>query len=262
MKTIFAHLFGFILVCQTASFAAERPEYLASFDPAKGFKPAQRDLTEIFLQLAGSLEFYGSPEPYLRHMEAEHDRIEAKFQRKYGRAPQSHRPPQLTSEAINRLCSNWNALSPKLGLEALTKDIGHLMRNGIKGTRGTGTMTVEIFNQHQAKVFDAMGGRGGKAADFDALESELVTRLELDKTNIDDSGYSIPQRDAVSAAVVIHGVTTKLFKKLDANLKPADAESIKSAIVSVFEDVGRMAQSELEAGIADWALERKTAAVK
>ena len=246
---------AFIVAGRTFSLAATPPEYVDSFDPVKGFKRAQTDLTEIFLQLAGSLEFSGSPEPYLRHMQAEHDQIEAKYQQKYRKAPQSHRPPQLTRDSLARLCSNWNTLSPKLGLEPLTKDIGHLMRNAIKGTRGTGTMIVEILNQHQARVFDAMAGRGGKSADFDVLKSELITRLELDKTHIDDSGYSIPQRDAVSSAIVIHGVTTKLFKNLDANLKPADAESIKAAILSVFVDVGRMAQSELEAGIAEWAVD-------
>lgn len=262
MKTPFAVVTGFILLCQALASAAEPAEYLQSYDPPKGFKPAQRDLTEIFLQIAGSLEHHGSPEPYLRHMQAEHDRIEAKYRQKYGRAPQSRRPAQFSGDAIARLSANWNVLSPKLGLEPLTKDIGHLMRNALKGTRGTGTIVVEIFNQHQANVFEAMAGRGGNAADFDALQSKLVSGLELDKTHIDDRGYSIPQRDAMSSAIVIHGVTTKLFKKLDASLKPADAGNIKAAITSVFVDVGRMAQSELEAGIAEWASEGNTAAAR
>ena len=33
-----------------------KPEYPASFDPAQGFRPAQADLTEVFLQIAASLE--------------------------------------------------------------------------------------------------------------------------------------------------------------------------------------------------------------
>ena len=260
MKMLAAMLLALLL--PIVAIASERPEYLASFDPAKGFKPAQTDLTEIYLQLAGSLEFYGSPEPYLHHMQAEHERIETKYQRKYGRVPQSHRPAQLTAESLTRVCSNWKTLSPKLGLERLTKDIGHLMRNAIKGTRNTGTIIVEIFNQHQARVFGSMAGKGDEHADFDALKSELVTQLELDKSDVNEERYEIPRRDAVSYAVIIHGITTKLFNKLDANLKPVDAGNIKAAILSVFDDVGRMAQSELEAGIAEWALESKTATAK
>ena len=79
---------------------------------------------------------------------------------------------------------------------------------------------------------------------------------------MNEERYEIPRRDAVSYAVIIHGITTKLFNKLDANLKPVDAGNIKAAILSVFDDVGRMAQSELEAGIAEWALESKTATAK
>jgi len=35
--------------------------------------------------------------------------------------------------------------------------------------------------------------------------------------------------------------------------KPEDAKRVKYALTNVFIDVGRMAQSELEAGIAEWA---------
>jgi hypothetical protein len=241
---------------------AERPEYLHSFDPAKGFKPAQRDLTEVFLQIAGSLEHYGSPEPYLRHMAKEHARIEALYRRKFGTAPKSYRPGYLTDEYIDRLCANWKLLSPKLGLEPFAKEVGHDMREAIKGTRGTGTMLVEIFNEHQARVFDAMAGKATQPADFGALQTQLIKRLGLDKTRIDDTGFSIPQRDAVSYAIVIHGLTMKLFQRLDQGLKPADAERVKSVIRSIFVDAGEMAQSELQAGISEWAFGRMSATAK
>ena len=52
--TVYLALALVLSIFATAN-AAERPEYLQSFDPVKGFKPAQRDLTEIYLQLAGSL---------------------------------------------------------------------------------------------------------------------------------------------------------------------------------------------------------------
>src|SRR5579862_1089149 len=146
------------LILGSLSAAADpqtRPEYLQSFDPAKGFKPAQRDLTEVFLQLAGSLEAYGSPEPYLRHVAAEHKRIEGLYQQKFGKVPKSFRPDYMTDEYIDHLCANWQLLSPKLGLEPYAREFGNDMREAIKGTRGTGTIIVDIFNQHQARVFDA-----------------------------------------------------------------------------------------------------------
>ena len=250
-----------MIVCHTVALADDKqPEYLASFDPAKGFKPAQSDLTEVFLQLAGSLEYYGSPEPYLRHMKAEHARIEAEYRAVFGTEPKSHRPVYMTDEYFEKFAANWKLLSPKLGLEPLTRDIGNLMRDAINGTRGNGTMLVEIFNHHQARVLAAMAGQERGAADFNALKSDLITGLELDKKVIHDETYRISQRDAVGFALPIRGDILGLFTRLDASLKPADAERIKAVILSVFTDVGRMAQSELEAGIAEKALDRQTAA--
>ncbi len=226
-------LFAAVLACQSFAVADDKPEYLASFDPAKGFKPAQRDLTEIFLQIAGSLEQYGSPEPYLHHIQAEHIRIEAKYQQKYGRAPRSYRPTYMTEDYINHLSANWNLLSPKLGLDPFAKDVGHMMRNAIKGTRGTGTILVDIFNQHQSRVFDQMAGKGEAPADFETLRAQLVTRLELDKAVVDEERYEIARRDAVSFALGIDGATKKLFKRLDQGLKPADAARLKTVLTSV-----------------------------
>ena len=262
MKTTVALLFALLLLHGIGAVANDQPEYRSSFDPAKGFKPAQTDLTEIFLQIAGSLEYYGSPEPYLRHMAKEHERIEALYLQKNGKAPTSYRPAYMTGEYINRLSKNWNLLSPKLGLEPFAKEVGNTLRDAIKGTRGTGTVVVEIFNQHQARVFDEMTGKATQHADFEALRSQLTTRLELDKTQINDAGYSIQHRDAVRSAIVIHGITMSLFKRLDQNLKSADAERVKTTLTSIFMDVGQMAQSEMEVGIAEWAIGRPSTAAK
>ena len=62
MKSLACFACVALLFCGVSAKAEPKPEYLASFDPAKGFKPAQRDLTEVFLQIAGSLEANGSPE--------------------------------------------------------------------------------------------------------------------------------------------------------------------------------------------------------
>lgn len=251
------------IVCLLAgAVAADKPEYLASFDPAKGFKPAQDNLTQVFLQIAGSLEHYGSPEPYLRHIAKEHGRIQSLYLRKYGTAPKSYRPAYMTDEYLNRLAANWNLLSPKLGLEPFAKDVGHTMRNAIKGTRGTGTIAIDIFNEHQSHVFDRMAGKGTTPADFEALKSQIITRLELDRKVVDEERYEMARRDAVSFALGIQGVTMKLFKRLDDGLKPADAERVKTVLKSIFMDVGQMAQSELEAGIAGFAISTSSTVAK
>ena len=230
----------------------------ASFDAGKGFKPAQRDLTAIFLQLAGSLEHYGSPEPYLRHVVAEHKRIEALYRQKSGREPRSFRPDYMTDEYIDKLCANWKLLSPQLDLATYAKEFGRLMRDAIKGTRGTGTMLIEIFNQHQTRVLDEMVGKGKVPADFKALRAELVRRLELDKPVVDENRYEITRRDAVSYSIILHGMTMKLFARLDEGLKPADAASVKGVITGIIMETGRAAQSELQAGISEWGFRKLT----
>jgi hypothetical protein len=256
MKTMLALAIGLVLGCRTLVLANQPPEYLQSFDPQKGFRPAQKDLTEIFLQIAGSLEFYGSPEPYLRHMASEHKRIDAKYQKKYGKLPTSCRPENLTDDYIDLLSRFWKRLSPGLELEPFAKEIGNVMRDGIRGTRGSGTIIVEIFNEHQNQALDAMAGKGSKSADFQALKTELTTRLELDKARVDDRNYSVPRRDAVRSAFIIRGITTKLYKRIDDALKPADAVRIKTVISAIFIDVGKMAESEFEIAIAEWAIDR------
>lgn len=234
-----------------------RPELLQSFNPAEGFKPAQRDLTEIFLQIAGSLEATGSPEPYLRHIALEHNRIAALYRQKTGKALRSLRPDYITDAYIDRLSANWNLLSPKIGLQDYAKEFGHDMRNAIQGTRGTGTVVVDIFNRHQQSVFRAMTGKEITSPNFEALKQELVQQLELDKPSADDGRYEVARRDAISPARGIQETTAKLFRKLDQGLNPDAADAIKSVLRSIILDTGMMAQSELEAGIAEWAIQSR-----
>jgi hypothetical protein len=249
-----------MLECQPLVLAGTPPEYLQSFDPEKGFKPAQKDLTEIFLQIAGSLEFYGSPEPYLRHMANEHTRIETIYQKKYGKAGKSFRPAQITDQYIDTLSSSWKFVSPKFGLDVFAKEIGDAMRDGIQGTRGTGTIVVEIFNEHQSLAFEAMAGKGNQPADFDALKAKLVTGLELDKARVDDRNYPVPRRDAVRSAIIIRGIISELYQRIDDSLKPADAERVKTVLTNIILSVGEMAHSELEVGLAQWAIEKSSTA--
>ena len=120
---------------------------------------------------------------------------------------------------------------------------------------GNGTTLVEIFNQHQANVFDSLAGKSREPADFDILKKELVARLYLDQSVIHDTCFTMAQRDAVDFTHSIHGLVIELFNKLDAKLNPSEATEIKAAITSVFIDVGRVAQAELEEASLESALD-------
>lgn len=228
---------------------AQQPEYTRHFDPAKGFKSAQANLTEIFLQIAGSLECYGSPEPYLRHMQKEHARIDRLFEQKMGKPHPSRMPGHMTEAYVDRLVKNWNTLSAPLGLEPFAKEIGRCMREGIMGTRLSGTLTVQIFNEHQQQVAEKMAGGHGPAPGFNELKARLARELEFDREKIDMTGYDLPRRDAVSYALILDGVFKKKFRDVDAVAKPEKAEQIKQSVREWFLDLGYMAESELEAGI-------------
>lgn len=192
--------------------------------------------------------------PYLRHAKAEDARIKAKYQQRSGPAPTSFCPADLTNAYLDRLEANWKILSPKLGLEALAKDAGRTIRSAI--SNGNGSPVVEILNRHQARVYATMAGKGNDPGNFDVLKADLISYLDLPKISNDGAVDLTTQLGDANFAVSIQGSFTRLFKALDAGLKPEDAKHLKDAIVSVVNDVGRMAQAELEAGIAEQALDR------
>ena len=225
----------------------------AHYQPAKGFRPAQTNLSEIFLQIAGSLESEGSPAPYFRHIQAEAKRIAGLYKAKTGRTPKSHLAAHMTDEYIDTAIANWELLSPKLDLDDLAKKAGLCAREAIRGTRNNGTILVGYLNDHQDRVAASMAG-SGKAAGFELLQTKLKTELEFGNSDVSTRGYETARRDAVSYALVFRGVRSELFEKLDSALAPAKAAQLKTAIDSVFIDLGFMAQSELELGILEKAL--------
>ena len=94
------------------------------------------------------------------------------------------------------------------------------MRDAILSTRRNGTLLVEVFNRHQAKVVDSMVGKSCELVGFDALKNELVSRLEINKKIIHDGHYGIMQRDAVDFTIGILGPIDDLFVKLDKKTQP------------------------------------------
>ena len=236
--------------------AADKPEYVMSFDPAKGFKPAQSDLTEVFSQIAGSLQYYGSPEPYLRHMKAEHARIEAKYQQQLGDKPRSYYPAYMDAAYFDRFAANWKHIAPQLGLESLTKNTGHLMQAAINGPDGKGTILVDVFNQHQHEVYAAITSRKKvQIPDFDVLKASMMKCLRLDDPPAPAGHLATDQQAVVNPANDIHTAFLKLFSALNAGLPTTDAEKVKAVIRSIITDVGCMAQSELEVAVVENSLD-------
>ena len=255
MQVLFAIACGFLVacLCMEAYAAGPSPESLVSFDLTKGFKPAQTDLTAIYLQIAGSLEYYGTPLPYLRHIKAEHERIEAKYRQQCGGGSKAYWPTYIDNTYFERFEANWKLLEPKLKLESLAKDTGHWMLAAINASPRNDSATLKsILSEHQARVHAAMSGEHTKLADFDALKAELVTRLNLDQpvpqNESDDTNY-----DPVHA---IHAEFSRRFAALDAGPKAADAERVKAVLLSLCIDTGRVAEAELEAAIIEQALDR------
>jgi hypothetical protein len=247
-----------ILLGLLASAVAQdqgKPAYIAFYNPERGFKPAQTSLTQVFLQLAGNLEHCGSPEPYIRHMQTEHKRVSTRFTEKTGKPHQSRMPLHMSDDYLERFIANWNALSPRLQLDTFSREIGRCAREGIKGTRDTGTIVINVFNEHQEFVIQNMKSGSSKGEDFEHLRSKLITELEFDKPEPTMVGYETARRDAVSYALVLEGRFDVLFKKIDAALPRGQATQVKKMVTSFFLDLCELAHSEFEIGMLSWSLE-------
>jgi len=158
-----------LLLSQLATFAEN-----GWFDPDVGFKPAQTNLTEIFLQIAGSLEHYGHPGPYMRHIKNEHRRVEKKFEAKFGSPLPSYCPSYMTDEYLDSLIENWDNLSPRLNLAELARKSGRNIRLAIKGDNEKGTAAILMLNRHQSLTYEDMTDGNKRSIGFDHLRSELV----------------------------------------------------------------------------------------
>ena len=141
------------------------------------FKPADTSLALVFQQMAGSLEHYGTPVPYLRHILAEHERIEALYYKKKGKKPRSYKPDWLTTEYIAKLEKNWAKLSPKLGLDGFARRSGKRINAAIDSEN---SFVIELCNAHQKQVFEKMVGRGKGNPNYAKFREEFLARLKSD----------------------------------------------------------------------------------
>ncbi len=155
--------------------AAEPQPYAGHFNPDEGFKPAQRSFQKIFLQMAGSFEANGTPEPYFRHVVAEYVRIDAKYKKATGKGV-SCRHDYFTDEYIEKLIRNWNNMAKPLSLEPLVRQSGRDMRYAIMGSWN---MTIpeklsvedKLTAAEAATYRDLLGKQWFEKSDFPTLQA-------------------------------------------------------------------------------------------
>lgn len=135
-------------VSGSVSSQQAEPLYTSFYNPNKGFKAAQTSLADIFLQLAGSMEHHGSPEPYLRHVLGEDGRIAKKYLATNDKEMASVLANYMTEEYIQKLAENWNKLSPRLKLDELARNMGRAIRLSLNGQNGE-TSLILLLNHHQ-----------------------------------------------------------------------------------------------------------------
>lgn len=163
-----------LMLLSNIGVKAEVPSpYSAHFDPDKGFKPVQSNLSKTFLQLAGSLEHFGTPEPYIRHIIAEHARIDAQHHATGGKG--SSRPDYLTDDYVENLIANWNKIAPPLELNAFCRDAGRNIRYAILGTKNMAppelvTIETQLDESEEASYRTLLEKQYFKKSDFPAME--------------------------------------------------------------------------------------------
>jgi hypothetical protein len=224
--------------------AAELPKPAPALDAAKGFRPAQLDLTAIFLQIADRLEQHGSPVPYLLHIEAEHSRVGAKFRQLRGVEMPNHLPSYVNQEFLSKAAKNWGFLAPKLDLKPLATEIGRLMRVAIESTNGNEPLAANVLKAHQERVIASMIGTAAPT-DFESLRKDF--RLKLDSAKAS-------QQPDIQATLKIQETLERLSQTIGQRLNPSDAEKVSAVISSIISDVGKMAQAELEIAIVEGSL--------
>ncbi|MCB1094526.1 MAG: hypothetical protein KDN22_03005 [Verrucomicrobiae bacterium] len=169
-------------------------------EPAFKSKPATGSLPEAYKRLADSLEHYGTPIPYLRHVLSEHERVQVKYRRKMGKSGPSAVPDWLTEEHIAKMERSWAKLSPSLELDAFAKRTGKRINAALSEREG---FVVEMLNAHQAQTFEMMTGNG-KRGHFSGLKREFLARL--------DSSSAIDHAVAVETGLSVE--MAKLYREL------------------------------------------------
>lgn len=169
-------LIGLILVLlSTVTLTAQEPApYGACYNPITGFKPVQSNLTKVFLQMAGSLEHFGTPAPYIRHVMAEHVRIDSKHLASGGKG--SSRPAYLTDEYVDNLIANWDKISPPLKLDMFCREAGRNVRYAILGSK----------NMSVAELVKLEEGLGQSEQDTyrKLLEKQYFTKSDMPEVNV------------------------------------------------------------------------------
>lgn len=217
--------------------AVDRLEYPDSFDPTKGFPGAQRDLRKIYLHLAGSLEYYGSPEPYFRHVAEEDEKVEKLYLQMTGKRT-SIRPESISDDKLDQFAKNWNHLAPKLGLANLAKQVGATIRSALTANDDTRSSVRVLLSQRQASLHNQLTGRSEANAPVETFNDEIAILADAP----DSQFHSVREQ------------LDQIFAALNKGLSKGDADNIKAFILRVLSDTSLAAESEFEAGNVSWAL--------
>lgn len=170
-----------MLLAISPGLSIAAPPYTPYFNPAEGFKPVQPSLAKAFLKLAGSLEHFGTPENYIRHVLAEHERIDAAYRAKGGEG--SSRPAYLTDEYADNLIANWNKMAAPLELGDFCRQAGKNMRYAILGTKNMTTLELasietNLTEKEMATYLDLLEKPYFKRTDFKAMEVFYETAFD------------------------------------------------------------------------------------
>lgn len=209
----------------TASSAAEPQPLAEHFDPAKGFKPAQRSFQPIFLQMAGSFEHYGTPANYLRHVAKETKRVEAAWLKAKGK-PATFRPAYFTNEYIEKLITGWDHMAPVLALESFSRNSGRHVRFAMLGSWNAtpaelAALETKLTAEESAEYRRLVAKPFFAKVDFPALDRFFADGSGFDK-------LSEPAKEELRKRVW-RGTMDQ--KELDADLKSWEGGTIILAVL-------------------------------
>lgn len=278
------------------------------------FQSSSPNLSEIYLQMARSIEATEHIGPYIHHVLSEHERVSRLYEAKLRKKLVPYLPAHITAEYVTNLLASWDNLSPKLNLPKMARKSGEAIRIAIDGEQDQGTSLRLIFNWHQRALHHDMSNGGKRDVGFAQLKDELI-RLARDGENpflvmredalsdaergqflaliqkprftksdfpalgafyegphdrLSDIGKSIlsarvaagqngqdvTPTDAQKYARELSDMFQSIFRQLHEQLPQDEAERYKEWISHIIEELGRLAEVEIQLAIVEQDLRR------
>lgn len=196
---------GFVLVflfCIVLGVAAGTPKYYEYYNPDEGFKFGAESFSEVYLQIAGSLEHHGSPEPYICWVFAEIKKSNPEVL-----------PDYFTDEYTEQLIDNWNKLEAPLQLDKLSREAGLYMRYALRSSVNGDDEEIVGFQSHlsseKLERYRYWVENGATRADLTKLDSfyrEVYDDLNPVGQNLISIMVLAPMRDQSHTQEIIKGM--------------------------------------------------------